>query len=581
MHRKLIIIILSALFCVNALQAQNAKKPQASDFLYQKPDSAFLHNFYEGLRLREYPDSVSQALDKFESCLKTDSTDAGAYAEAGLIYASLKNTEKAISYFENACRYANNNWWYAMTLVSLYNENNYSTKAIALAEKLQTQYPQKEEIYSVLISLYKKNKQYKKAIDAYNQLEKIYGIDESISFDKFTLYIHLNQTKNGVAEIDKLIRKYPNESRYRVLRGDIYMQQGQSEKALELYNKILSEDPSNPQVYLSLSEYYTAKNNPEKAISSVISALRTEELGVDEKINILNQYVHKLLSDSTRLIETESLFKLLTERYPFDVRVHDYYAQFLTFRNRTTEAFQEYETIVSIDPKNQNAWIQILIYLMRNQKTDEIIHKTDKALKDLPEFAALYFYRAMAEYQRNKYPEAISLYTKAAEYVKPNQQLFKSDIYGQLGDVHFKLGNKTNAFMAYDEALKANPQNAGILNNYAYFLSIDKTDLPKAESMSAQTIALEPNNSIYLDTYAWIFYQRGNYSLAKFYIERAITNLTPGQDDSEIFEHYGDILFMTGNKDKALEMWKKSYNSGNKTVLLKKKIDEIKIDVKD
>ena len=92
--------------------------------------------------------------------------------------------------------------------------------------------------------------------------------------------------------------------------------------------------------------------------------------------------------------------------------------------------------------------------------------------------------------------------------------------------------------------------------------------------MSAKTIEKEPKNSTYLDTYAWIFYQQGNYSLAKFYIERAIDNLKEKQESGVILEHYGDILWMTRENDAiALETWKKAYDSGYQTEALKNKID--------
>jgi Tfp pilus assembly protein PilF len=77
------------------------------------------------------------------------------------------------------------------------------------------------------------------------------------------------------------------------------------------------------------------------------------------------------------------------------------------------------------------------------------------------------------------------------------------------------------AYKAYDEALKYNDKNVVVLNNYAYFLSLEKKDLKKAERMSALAVKLEPNNSTYLDTYAWIFFVQGNYTLAKIYIESA------------------------------------------------------------
>jgi Tfp pilus assembly protein PilF len=85
----------------------------------------------------------------------------------------------------------------------------------------------------------------------------------------------------------------------------------------------------------------------------------------------------------------------------------------------------------------------------------------------------------------------------------------RSDLHALAGDSWYKLGEKDSAFIEYDNALKANPQNIMVLNNYAYYLSTEKKDLKKAERMSALTVEKEPENSTYLDTYAWIFYQQG------------------------------------------------------------------------
>jgi len=100
-----------------------------------------------------------------------------------------------------------------------------------------------------------------------------------------------------------------------------------------------------------------------------------------------------------------------------------------------------------------------------------------------------------------------------------------------------------------------------------------KSELKKAELMSAKTVELEPKNSTYLDTYAWILYQQGNYSLAKFYIEKAVDNLPKGDESGVVLEHYGDILWMTKNDEKALLMWQKSFDAGNKSDEVKLKIE--------
>lgn len=66
--------------------------------------------------------------------------------------------------------------------------------------------------------------------------------------------------------------------------------------------------------------------------------------------------------------------------------------------------------------------------------------------------------------------------------------------------------------------------------------------------MSAQCIKLEPDNATYLDTYAWIFFVQGNYTLAKIYIESALEK--DKTKSAELVDHYGDILFMNGDKEK-------------------------------
>ena len=131
-----------------------------------------------------------------------------------------------------------------------------------------------------------------------------------------------------------------------------------------------------------------------------------------------------------------------------------------------------------------------------------------------------------------------------------------SNIWGQIGDTYYKLDDLNSAFEAYDEALKYDDKNISVLNNYSYFLSLGNQDLSKAERMAAQAIKLEPNNMTFLDTYAWIFFKQGNYTLAKFYIESALNKNE--EVNAEILEHYGDILFKLNETDKAVEQWEKA-----------------------
>jgi Tfp pilus assembly protein PilF len=115
-----------------------------------------------------------------------------------------------------------------------------------------------------------------------------------------------------------------------------------------------------------------------------------------------------------------------------------------------------------------------------------------------------------------------------------------------------------------------------VLNNYSYFLSLTRKDLDKAEKMSSITVKAEPSNPTYLDTYGWVLFEQGAYTMAKIYIENAIKYSEEGKGEisGEVLEHYGDVLYKTGDKENALEYWEKAKEKGgSKSKTLDKKIE--------
>ena len=71
-------------------------------------------------------------------------------------------------------------------------------------------------------------------------------------------------------------------------------------------------------------------------------------------------------------------------------------------------------------------------------------------------------------------------------------------------------------------------------------------------------------------TYAWVFFKKHDYNMALTYIKAAIDNDNSGM--SEIFEHYGDILFMMGEPEQAVEQWKKALEAAPDNELLQRKV---------
>ena len=146
-----------------------------------------------------------------------------------------------------------------------------------------------------------------------------------------------------------------------------------------------------------------------------------------------------------------------------------------------------------------------------------------------------------------------------------------------LGDVAFELKKYETSDSAYDAALEIDPNNATVLNNYAYYLSERNIKLEKAERMSKKSNLLVDNNSAFIDTYAWIMYKMKNYKEALEWMEQAM-QIPDSKERAELLSHYGDILYKVGRVDDAMQQWQKAIDKGGDKILLQDKIKNKKAD---
>jgi Tfp pilus assembly protein PilF len=137
------------------------------------------------------------------------------------------------------------------------------------------------------------------------------------------------------------------------------------------------------------------------------------------------------------------------------------------------------------------------------------------------------------------------------------------------------VGDYSKSDEAYEAVLKLDPINDYVLNNYSYFLSLRKANLPRAQQLAQKLAERHPTNPTYLDTYAWVLYVSKDYAKARQYLEKAMAN--PATVSGTIVEHYGDVLYQLGQHDKALEQWKLAKTKGSATPALDKKISTGKL----
>ncbi len=529
----------------------------------------FDYYFYEALNSKALG-KYDEAIDYFLHCHSIDSTNANVLVELGTFYNALQEKDKALDFYRKAVNYDKTNYYYNMMLAGLSKELELNQEVVDIYEGLLELNPGKPELLFEIANAYADNGELEKAINQLDELEKSMGVSEALAINKFRLYSMLDNKEKAYEEIQQIIDKNPGDIRYLILMGDLYADDNQLDKAKGYYDQAKLIDPDYPALILSFVNYYEKTGSSDAAQTEIQKAITSSSMEVDTKIQLLTRYLSVLQQNKKDIKEANPLFQSLFEQHPNNTQLNLIYGNVLYLQGDKKGAIDQFQIFINGNPDNPAGYEQILRVALPEEDFDKVKEVTTEALKHLPGEPQFYFYLGAVNFQQGNYKEALKVFEVGLDSANFNNPILESDFYGQIGDINYHLENKEVAFDSYEKALKLNPQNLPVLNNYSYYLSLEKRNLDKAEQMSGITVKLEPLNPTYLDTYGWILYEQGSYIMAKIYIEKAIEY---GEEPSaEVYEHYGDVLFMTGEQEKAVEQWKKARELGGDSRALKRKI---------
>ncbi|WP_163715435.1 tetratricopeptide repeat protein [Mangrovibacterium lignilyticum] len=550
-------------------QTEVQKKSQET-LLSEDQQNEFEYLFIEGIKQKKLG-NASNAVSIFSRCLEIDPQSAVAMYEMGTMHYANKDLTSAALLLEKANSINPNNKWYKLSLAQVYQQRRQYSEAAALYDQLSELEPDNLEFQYSKAVLLGMAENYQEAIDAYDKLEKQIGLNDQIAVAKQNMYLKLGKTDKAFDEINRLIESNPNEPQYYGLMAELYQSQGDKENALKYYNKILEIDPENGFVHFSLAGYFVEEGDFEKAFDHVKLAFQNDELDADTKIQYYMMQTSQADSSDWTDEQIDELLDILHEKYPDDNRMFAIYADHLVRQNKLAEARDYLQKYIEKDKSSFEIWWQYLLISNDLQEWDRLYTDSKEAIELFPNQAALYALNAVSALQTEKYEEALKVVEEGESYAGENVSL-KIQLAIYKAEANYKLKNIDEALQAYEEVIKLDPENFMAMNNYAYYLSVQGRNLDKAERFSNKVVQANPTNPTYLDTHAWVLFKRKDYSLAKFYIENALEN--GGSENAVLVEHYGDILYMLGEKGKALEEWKKAQSLGDGTSVLEQKIKE-------
>lgn len=515
--------------------------------------------------------NFEQAAISFTKCLSLEPSNDAAHFNLSAVYAGLGDANKAIFHGEKAAELDPKNEWYLLQLARIYQYVNQKPKACLAFNRLVKLKPDKRDYAFYYADALVQNGEESKALEVLNSIEKSKGFDEDVVYQKYRIFAFLKKYKEAITELEKLASHHSDDVTYYGMIAELYEEQNDKENALKYYHKILSIDPTNGFAHLALAQFYYAQDDNINGFKELKSAFQSEALEIDIKLKVLFEYYDR--PNDSNQTEAYELLDITSQSHSANAKIWGLYGEFLRRDHRYEESRDKFRKALSLDENVFAFWSQLIaLDIELNDKTS--IYRDAKKAADLfPTQPNLFYYYGLGAYQNGKFDEAIEALTVAKDMIVENVAL-QIQCFQLLGECYHKTKQYSESDKAFENGLKISPNDVYILNNYAYYLAVRKTNLNKAEEMSKLVNDLQPNQSNFEDTYAFIFLRKNNLEAAMIWIKKALSH--GGDGVGIIVEHYGDILYHAGKITEALEQWKKAKSIGDCSEWIDQKIKEKK-----
>ncbi len=432
------------------------------------------------------------------------------------------------------------------------------------------------------------------ALNALNTYERLEGKSTQLTIKKLNYLMVVNDTTGAIREVNSLIDSSPVMPDYLMLKGNLFEALALPDSALTYYRRAEQLEPDNGAIKMTLAGFYKEHGDSVAYDSAIYDALLSEDFELEDKLHILTEYLQTLIHDNSDTQRGDYLFSALERQHPHEPAVLDLAARYSAAKGNWRDAIEQISYAIDLNPNEETYRGQLMTYYLSDDDPKAAISAYEDALSHIEHPAdGLQLLYANACSLADYHDKARSIYIDLIQDVSPevysdstledNEMRHRLDyddlvrvstLYNMLGDSYYNSGEKEKAFVAYDNSLYFMPDNPMTLNNYAYFLTEEGGDLERASAMSRNALDQSPDNDTYIDTYAWIEFKLGHFEEARLYQKKAIEIAEErGSASAELYEHYGDILFMCQEPAEALVYWEKALELDPENTLLKKKVE--------
>jgi len=557
--------ILTGILCLFLISG-NLYSQQDKSKKFSDSDKA-LNYFIEGKTLELKYDYIG-AVENYRNALKFDKS-SGIYYSLAVVYYKLNKFDESLSEIKNALKLKPDDPDYLETSANIYIVKKDFLKAIAAFErilKLDSNYTY--GLYS-LARLYQETQMPANALAVYEKITSKIGYDFDVLNKMYEIYIKNKEYDKAADVLESMLKIDPFNAEMKKILANLYLNNKDYEKAKIIYENILSLDHNEKEVQNELVKIYFKLNENDKAFVNFSKVLGKDSLNFLEKIQIGELYYNLISQDESAKDISKNIFTVINSSYP-EEWIPYYYLGVFELMDKNVTGYNEYfDKALLLADTTKDVFVNIGFSLYQEGVSEEALAVLDKGLSVYPDDFRLNFIKGLVLQGSGNEKEAMKYY-ETALISNPGD----INTLSSLALIYDNQKQYEKSVETYEKALKIDPYNALILNNYAYNLSERDIELDKALKMAKIAVEKEPGNASYLDTMGWIYFKMKKYKLAEEFIGKS---LEVNPNSAVVLEHMGDIYNKMKNNTKALKYWKMSLELNPSNENLRGKISNVQI----
>lgn len=500
---------------------------------------------------------AQKASEYFKVIIAQNSIHAPSYYYLGRIAMMLDQREVAHKMVSRAIEIDSSNTTYLSSFVQILINGKEYPEAEALIAKLRAIEPNNQQNYQLGAALLLELGKPDQARELCEQYEQLFGLDERMIDLQRSAYLQTQDYFMAEAYMQRVVAAFPTDIDQIVALADLSAALMYDSTALSYYDRAVELDSTAIAPRLAKVNFFAVHKQYAKQIAELKQLFANPQMPEEQKIALFDKYFFTPEPYRENFELVRSLISTLLLFAPQNVDVRMLYGRYLTYSGQLEAAEQHYAAMIEqgvVHPELTERLLQIHFYQKQYAKALEL----STAAYHVEPTAQMIEYRALAAWLGQDTKEALSIINQAIRTYRTDS--IRSGFYALQGDIYEKIGQRAKSYTSYERSLRLNADNAGVLNNYAYHLSVDGKQLDRALVMAQRANELSPDNPTFLDTEAWVLFKLGRYVDAQMLMGRVFA--LDARPSAEVLMHYGDILYELGDDFLARNYWKKAAEAG-------------------